>query len=74
MIDIRLLRSHPDAVKGAIARRGEDTSSLDQAIELDARQRGLAEERDLVRSEVNTISKEVGGLHRDGRADEAAEL
>ena len=74
MIDIRLLRSDPDAVKGAIARRGEDTSSLDQAIELDARQRGLAEERDLVRSEVNTISKEVGGLHRDGRADEAAEL
>jgi seryl-tRNA synthetase len=41
---------------------------------LDARQRALAEERDQVRNEVNTISKEVGGLHRDGKADEAAEL
>ena len=74
MIDIRLLRSDPEAVKAALARRGEDTSGLDRIIELDARQRALAEERDQVRNEVNTISKEVGGLHRDGKADEAAEL
>ncbi|MDP6868512.1 MAG: serine--tRNA ligase, partial [Acidimicrobiales bacterium] len=74
MIDIRLLRTDPDAVKAAIARRGEDTSGLDRVVELDARQRQLAEERDDVRNEVNTISKEVGGLHRDGKADEAAEL
>lgn len=74
MIDIRLLRSDPEAVKAALVRRGEDTSGLDRIIELDARQRALAEERDQVRNEVNTISKEVGGLHRDGKADEAAEL
>ena len=74
MIDIRLLRSDPEAVKAALARRGEDTSGLDQIIELDARQRALAEERDQVRNEVNTISKEVGVLHRDGKAAEAVEL
>ena len=74
MIDIRLLRTDPEAVKAALVRRGEDTSGLDRIIELDARQRALAEERDQVRNEVNTISKEVGGLHRDGKADEAAEL
>jgi len=74
VIDIRLLRSDPEAVKAALVRRGEDTSGLDRIIELDARQRALAEERDQVRNEVNTISKEVGGLHRDGKADEAAEL
>ena len=74
MIDIRLLRTDPDAVKAAIARRGEDTSGLDRIVEHDAQQRQLAEERDDVRNEVNTISKEVGGLHRDGKADEAAEL
>ena len=74
MIDIRLLRTDPDAVKAAIARRGEDTSGLDRVVELDAQQRRLAEERDDVRNEVNTISKEVGGLHRDGKAEEAAEL
>jgi len=74
VIDIRLLRSDPEAVKAAISRRGEDTSALDRVVELDARQRSLAEERDQVRNEVNTISKRVGGLHRDGKADEAAEL
>ena len=74
MIDIRLLRTDPEAVKAAIARRGEDTSGLERVVELDARQRQLAEERDDVRNEVNTISKEVGGLHRDGKAGEAAEL
>jgi seryl-tRNA synthetase len=74
VIDIRLLRSDPEAVKAALARRGEDTSGLDQIIELDARQRALAEERDQVRNEVNTISKEVGVLHRDGKAAEAVEL
>ena len=74
MIDIRLLRTAPQAVKAAIARRGEDPSGLDRLVELDAQQRQLAEERDQVRNEVNTISKEVGGLHRDGKAEEAAEL
>ena len=74
MIDIRLLRTDPDAVKAAVARRGEDTAGLDRVVELDARQRQLAEERDQVRNEVNTISKQVGGLYRDGKADEAAEL
>ncbi len=74
MIDIRLLRSDPEAVKAALARRGEDTSGLDRIIDLDAQQRTLAAERDQVRNEVNTISKQVGGLHRDGKADEAAEL
>ena len=74
MIDIRLLRSDPEAVKAAIARRGEDIAVLDRVVELDARQRSLAEERDQVRNEVNTISKQVGGLHRDGKADEATEL
>jgi len=74
VIDIRLLRTDPEAVKSAIARRGEDTSGLERVVELDARQRQLAEERDDVRNEVNTISKEVGGLHRDGKAGEAAEL
>ena len=74
MIDIRLLRTDSEAVKAALARRGEDTSVLDRVVELDARQRSLAEERDQVRNEVNTISKQVGGLHRDGKADEAAEL
>ena len=34
MLDIKLLRTDPDAVKAAIARRGDDTSGIDRAVEL----------------------------------------
>ena len=74
MIDLRLLRSSPETVKAAIARRGEDTAPLDLVLELDARQRTMAVDRDRLRNEVRSISREVGGLHKEGRADEAADL
>ncbi|MBV9950378.1 MAG: serine--tRNA ligase, partial [Acidimicrobiia bacterium] len=72
MLDIRLIRSDPDAVKAAFARRGEGTEAIDQARELDTRLRELTGQRDELRARVKSISKQVGGLHREGKADEAA--
>jgi seryl-tRNA synthetase len=40
-------------------------------VELDARHRAVETERNELRSRVNAISKEVGGLRRDGRIEEA---
>lgn len=74
MLDIRRIRTEPDAVKAALARRGIDTSELDDVVALDAQQREVAVRRDELRSEIKRLSKEVGLLHRDGKADEAAEL
>ena len=74
MIDLRLLRRDPAGVKAAIARRGEDTGPLDRVLEADARQREAAEARDRVRNEIKTISREVGGLHKEGKADQASDL
>lgn len=75
MIDLRLLRSDPDAVRAALARRGDDVaSSIDPVLELDARRRALTGERDDTRARVNAISKEVGAMFRDGRRDEATAL
>ena len=74
MLDIKLLRTDPDAVKAAIARRGDDTSGIDRAVELDASVRAVGTERDDIRSRVNALSKEVGALHRDGKGDEASAL
>jgi seryl-tRNA synthetase len=74
MLDIRRIRTEPDAVKDALARRGIDTSELDEVVVLDARQREVAIRRDELRSEIKRLSKDVGLLHRDGKADEAAEL
>ena len=74
MLDVRRIRTEFDAVRDGLVRRGDDIAPLERARVLDERQRDLAAERDEVRARVNAISKEVGGLRRDGRADEAEAL
>lgn len=74
MLDIRLIRTEPDTVVAALARRGEDTSAIDALVELDQRRRALTSERDELRAEVNALSKQVGEAFRDGRRDEAEAL
>ena len=74
VIDVRLIRSDPDAVKAALGRRGEDLTPIDRVVELDRRQRDLTQERDDVRNRVKALSKEVGGLRRDGQVEEAEAL
>jgi seryl-tRNA synthetase len=70
MIDIRLVREEPDAVKAALARKGVDPDDVDRAAALDARRRDLTRRRDDIRARVNAISKQVGAARRTG--DEAA--
>ena len=74
MLDIRRIRTEPEAVRAALARRGIDPSELDRVVELDTEQRKVAGRRDELRSEVKKLSKQVGQLHRDGKADEAAQI
>ncbi len=74
MLDIKLIRTDPEAVKAAIARRGDDTSSIDEVVELDTRVRAIGTERDDIRAEVKQLSKQVGLLHKEGRGDDAAAL
>ena len=74
MLDIKLIRTDPEAVKAAIARRGESTAPIDEAVELDRRLRAIGTGRDDVRAEVKTISQTVGRLHKEGKADDAETL
>lgn len=74
MLDIRRIRTEPDAVKAALARRSYDLSEVDEVLRLDAEQRRIAGERDELRGRLNASSKEVGRLHREGRKDEATAL
>ena len=72
MLDIRRIRNEPDDVKAALARRGLDGSDVDRALELDEAQRRLNGERDDLRARIKGLSKQVGALHKEGKADEAA--
>ncbi len=74
MLDIKLIRSDPEAVKTAIARRGEPTSSIDEIVELDALLRTTSTERDEIRAEIRQTSKQVGALHAQGKAGEVQAL
>jgi seryl-tRNA synthetase len=77
VIDLRQLRSDPDAVLAAMARRGKPDllDQLREAISLDVESRDIAGRRDALRAEVNELSKQVGALRRDGdiEAAEAAQ-
>ncbi len=74
MIDLRLIRSDPDAVKAALTRRGEDLGPIDEVVALDRRQRELAQERDDLRHRVKDLSREVGTLRQAGDVDKAEAL
>jgi seryl-tRNA synthetase len=76
VIDQRLLRTDLDGVKASLARRGNSSllDDVDAAAELDARLTDITARRDAIRARVNTISKEVGQLRRDGDAAAAERL
>ncbi|MCB0966701.1 MAG: serine--tRNA ligase, partial [Ilumatobacter sp.] len=62
MIDVRLIRNDFDATRASLARRGDESVlvSLERARDLDARVREIVAERDALRAEVKSISKDVG--------------
>ena len=67
VIDVRLLRTQPDAVHAALARRAkpELLEMLDHAVRLDVRLRDITAERDAARARINDLSKQVGALRRE---------
>ncbi|HEX3618573.1 MAG TPA: serine--tRNA ligase, partial [Solirubrobacteraceae bacterium] len=58
MLDIRLIRSEPDAVRSALARRGDVADdAIDRVLSLDADWRGLTTQLEDLRAEQNRFSK-----------------
>ena len=66
MIDVRLLRTQPDSVRAALARRAKPDvlEQADHALALDTRLRDITTERDAARARVNELSKQVAELRR----------
>jgi seryl-tRNA synthetase len=76
VIDQRLLRTDLDGVKAALSRRNRPAiiDDVSHAARLDTRLRDIQTERDEIRGRVNSISKEVGLMHREGRPNDAQQL
>jgi len=71
VISIQRIRDDPDAVKRAIARKGEGPEVIDRLLEADSRRRALLAEADAAKHERNEGSRAVGELMRSGQIDEA---
>ncbi len=71
MLDLRLIRRDPDAVRAALARRG-DADGLDRVLELDGRWREATARAETLRAEQKRASADVAAAKRAG--EDAAPL
>jgi len=62
MLDIRLLREQPDAVKAALARASVDPALVDAVLVYDERRRAVLQESERLKALRNTTSKEISQL------------
>jgi seryl-tRNA synthetase len=74
MISLQLIRDDPDAVKRAVARKGEPTEAVDRLLAADARRRQLEADANDLRAERNAGNRDLGELMRNGQHDEAEAL
>jgi len=73
MIDIRLIRTNPDLVKENIRKKFQEHKLrlVDEVIALDIRLRDAKTRADFLRSQRNSVSKEIGKLMAQGKREEA---
>lgn len=62
MLDINLIRDEPERVREALEKRQMDPSVVDQVLTLDEKRRELIVDVEEMRSERNTVSKEIGRM------------
>jgi seryl-tRNA synthetase len=74
MIDLVQLRSEPDLVKSALARRGVSPVTMDKIVALDAEHRRLLQEAESLRAQVKELSRQVGEARRNGDVAAAERL
>ena len=75
MIDMKFLRDNSELVRQNIRNKFQDHKLplVDEVLALDLDSRNTQQKADALRSERNSISKEIGGLMKSGKKDEAEE-
>ena len=76
MIDIKFLRNNPEAVRENIRKKYQQDKLplVDQVLELDEQSRQAKTRCDYLRSQRNTLSKQIGGLMAKGQKEEAEQV
>ena len=76
MLDIKFVRENPEIVKQNIRNKFQDKKLplVDEVLELHKRNREIKQEVEALRAERNKLSKEIGGLMKQGKKEEAEEV
>jgi seryl-tRNA synthetase len=76
MLDIKMLRTEPEKVKENIKKKFQDEKLVlvDEVIEFDKQFRACKTKADELRSRVNKLSKQIGGLMAKGEKEEAEKI
>jgi len=72
LLDLKLIRSSPEAVVEMLKKRGSDPSVVDEVLRLDQERRSLLVETEERKARRNAASEEIAALKRKG--EDAAEL
>ncbi|HYL58753.1 MAG TPA: hypothetical protein VEU51_07770, partial [Candidatus Acidoferrales bacterium] len=74
MLDIKLIREHPDLVKAELGKRGVEAAEVERVLVADQRRRKIQAELDQLRAERKRRSKEVGKLPPQEREAAIAQI
>ena len=75
MLQVSYIREHQAEVIERLSKRTNEANSLIEAVlELDESRRALQTKVDVISSELNVISKEIGELFKTGQAQKANEF
>jgi seryl-tRNA synthetase len=68
MLDLKRIRSEPDAIRRSLGRRGDDgaAAAVDEILTLDEVRRAAITRGDELRARRNEVSRTIGELKRDG--------
>jgi seryl-tRNA synthetase len=66
MLDIKLIRSNPEKVINALARRG-GSYNLDEFLKIDKKRRELIAETEALKARQNSVSKSIPALKKEGK-------
>lgn len=74
MLDIKEIRENADTIKARLANRGGDAYLLiDEVLVCDEARRKIETEKQILQSERNTASKDIGAMMAQGNSEEAEE-
>jgi|TARA_B110000093_G_scaffold175490_1_gene209890 seryl-tRNA synthetase len=75
MLTLTQLREKRDSVIQCLSKRGIDvTESVDRILELDVERRAFQKNLDDTLAESNNLSRQIGGLMREGKKEEAEKI